>query len=334
MQLVWPEKGRCVRLTPHGPQVGDPRPGSGHVEAVEAVGDASLAAGWEERENLLVQGDAADVLSTLLGTLEGRVDLVYADPPFNTGTRYSAFDNAFDHGVWLSLLEERMRLVYRCLRPGGSLYLHLDPTESHYAKVLLDEIFGREAFMREIIWRIGWVSGFKTMQKNFVRNHDVILYYVKPGGEVTFHKTYLPYPKGYRRRQGKPGRVLGYPLEDTWNASSADPLPSIQIMSFSGEKTGFPTQKNENLVDRIVTTSSREGDVVLDPFAGSGTTAAVSHKRRRRYVAVELDEEAVQVAASRLRRVVAGEDRHGITQAAGWPGGGGFVVARWVEGRG
>jgi 16S rRNA G966 N2-methylase RsmD len=334
MRLEWDGRGRPVGIDPAtgGFAFVDRPPAPGAIVAVEAVGDARIDAdgGWRTRENLLVEGENALALVTLMPVLEGRVDLVYIDPPFNSGAtgRGSPYANAMAHELWLSMMEERLVLLWRALRPGGSLYVHLDENEVHYAKVLLDEIAGRESFVREIVWRIGWISGYKATQRNFVRNHDTILYYVKPGGPVTFEKVYVAYREGYRRRAGAASKAGGYPLEDTWNTSANDPLHSIQIMSFSGEKTGFATQKNEALVDRIVRSSSHEGDLVVDAFAGSGTTAAVCHKRGRRYVAIEVDGAAMAIIDRRLRAVVAGSDRHGVTAAAGWTGGGGYVRAR------
>jgi adenine-specific DNA-methyltransferase len=334
IRLVWPSRGQIVRADPAS---GRPRyvaqaPPAGRVEVVRAAGDATLVSGatWDGTTNLLVEGDNADALRALSPHLEGVVDLVYVDPPFNSGSsaRGQVYDNAMAHEMWLTMMEERLALLWRALRPGGSFYLHLDENEVHYAKVLLDDIAGRQSFVREIVWRIGWISGYKATQRNFVRNHDILLYYVKPGGPVTFEKVYVPYRQGYRRRSGAPSKGGGYPLEDTWNASANDPLHSIQIVSFSGEKTGFATQKNESLVDRVVRSSSREGDLVVDAFAGSGTTAAVCHKRGRRYVAVELDGAAVDLIERRLRAVVDGKDRHGITKVATWRGGGGFARAR------
>jgi 16S rRNA G966 N2-methylase RsmD len=308
-------------------------PPAGWLVPVEHVGDLPTSEGALVDANLLVEGDNADAMRALMAGIEGRVDLVYADPPFNSGVSGSVkapYANAMAHDVWLTMMEERLALAWQALRPGGSLYLHLDENEVHYAKVLLDEIAGRESFVREIIWRIGWISGYKATQKNFVRNHDTILYYAKPGGPLTFQKVYVPYPEGYRRRQGAASKGGGLPLEDTWNSSANDPLHSIQIVSFSREKTGFPTQKNEALLDRIVLSSSREGDLVLDPFAGSGTTGAVAHKRGRRYILLEIDPDAVETAHRRLSEVVAGTDRRGITEAAGWRGGGAFTRARLV----
>lgn len=334
VRLVWPNRGESVRTDPATGRAGyvAAPPVPGRLEVVSAAGDAPVGAGdgWDGRSNLLVEGDGADVLRALGPDLWGRVDLVYVDPPFNSGPsgRGRGYENAMAHEMWLTLMEERLTLLWRALRPGGSLYLHLDENESHYAKVLLDGIAGRDRFVREIVWRIGWISGYKATQRNFVRNHDTLLYYTKGGGPVTFEKVYVPYPEGYRRRSGAASKAGGFPLEDTWNASANDPLHSIQILSFSAEKTGFATQKNEALVDRVVRSSSRAGDLVVDVFAGSGTTAAVCHKRLRRYVVADVDPAAVALAERRLRAVVDGTDRHGITREAGWRGGGGFARAR------
>ena len=338
IRLDWPSRGRPVRLDPATGALryvdAVPPPGRLRLEARVAAEGTAAADGTEtawEADNLLVEGDNADSLRALAPAIEGRVDLVYADPPFNSGPSgvlKTPYANTVDHELWLSMMEERLTLVWRALRPGGSLYLHLDENESHYAKVLLDEIAGRPNFVREIVWRIGWISGYKATQKNFVRNHDTILYYVKGGGPVTFEKVYVPYPEGYERRQGAPSKGGGFPLEDTWNASANDPLHSIQIVSFSKEKTGFPTQKNEALLDRIVRSSSRPGDLVLDPFGGSGTTGAVAHKRGRRYILLEANRETVDLCERRLAQVVAGTDPRGITAAAGWKGGGSFARLR------
>jgi hypothetical protein len=167
--------------------------------------------------------------------------------------------------------------------------------------VVLDEVFGAAAFQREIIWRIGWVSGFKSRAKNWIRNHDVILFYAKGGARsLDFRKEYVGYPAGYVRRDGVPPSGPGYPIEDVWNGSDLDRLDSIQIMSFSREKVGFPTQKNENLVTRIVSASSGPGDIVLDCFVGSGTTAVVAEKLGRRWIACDASPIAIHATRKRL----------------------------------
>lgn len=294
------------------------------------------SAGWT---NKLIWGDNKLALSALTnGPLRegieaaGGLKLVYIDPPFDVGADFSvevavgateiteepsvlaelAYRDRWGRGPdsYLSMMAERLRLIYSLLADDGSIYVHLDPRIAAYMRLLLDEIFGVESFQREIVWRIGWVSGFKSAARNWIRNHDVLLYYVKDPKNVVFNKEYLPYPQGYVRRDGKPPTGLGYPIDDVWNASLAeqalvgeDSLDSIQIKSFSGEKTGYATQKNESLLRRIIRASSNDGDLVADFFAGSGTTMAVAEKLGRRWIGVDLGRFAIHTCRKRLVQV-------------------------------
>jgi hypothetical protein len=273
------------------------------------------SAGWRNR---LVLGETERVLPGLHRELEGKVALVYVDPPFDTGGAFDflatvpgaaegtpriaipAYRDARGLDAWLAWFHEIATQLRHLLVDGGSLYVHLDAHAAHYAKVLLDEVFGPEAFQREIVWRIGWVSGFKSRVRGWIRNHDTVLFYAKGGRPATFHKEYIPYPTGYVRRDGAPPRGPGYPIEDVWNASELDRMDSIQIVSFSGEKVGYPTQKNESLVSRIVRASSNPGDIVLDGFVGSGTTSVVAEKLGRRWIACDASPIAVHTTRRRL----------------------------------
>jgi hypothetical protein len=307
-ELIWKGKSRRSaqrrRWTSPAPLLTD-----------EEYGDVRKDA-WANR---LVLGDKSAVLPGLVDELRGKVSLVYIDPPFDTGGAFHfqatipeapegaprikvpAYQDARGLDVWLQWFFETAELLHVLLADHGSLYVHLDAHVAHYAKIVLDEVFGARAFQREIIWRIGWVSGFKSRAKNWIRNHDVILFYAKGGGRgAPFHKEYIPYPPGYVRRDGVPPRGPGYPLEDVWNASDLDRLDSIQIVSFSGEKVGFPTQKNERLVARIVSASSNPDDIVLDCFVGSGTTAVVAEKLGRRWIACDASPVAVHATRKRL----------------------------------
>lgn len=313
-ELTWPGKRRP----------GDaPAP---RLRLLETVGGARIVpARWPAPDavwrNQLVWGDNLAVMRALRAAYAGRIALVYIDPPFATGADYvqrvpvartagavarAAFRDrwAAHRADYLQMLYERLVLVYELLADGGALYVHLDPTMSHYVKVILDEVFGPEGFQREIVWRIGWVSGYKSAVPNWVRNHDTILYYTK-GRPAVFNKEYVPYAPGYRRRGG--GRGRGYPIEDVWNANpceqalrGAESLDSIQIKSFSREKTGFPTQKNESLLRRIVRASSCPGDLVADFFCGSGTTLVVAEQLGRRWLGVDVSAQAVAAARRRL----------------------------------
>ena len=175
----------------------------------------------------------------------------------------------------------------------------MDEKRSHYVKIILDEVFGSNNFRREIVWRIGWISGYKSKANQWIRNHDIILYYTKTSSSV-FNKEYIPYPNDYRRRDGSAPQGQGYPIEDTWNCSDLDTMNSIQIMSFSSEKVGYPTQKNENLLERIIKASSNPGDIVFDCFMGSGTTQAVAMKLGRRFIGADINVGAVHTTTKRL----------------------------------
>jgi adenine-specific DNA-methyltransferase len=281
-----------------------------------------------ESNNRLIRGDNLLALEALVRRAPGSVALVYIDPPFATGNRFAlarrvgdkrqgteaelrlpAFDDAWDGGLagFLRMLDPRLRLIHQLLAPTGSLYVHVDPTVGHAVKLLLDEIFGAECFQREIVWRIGWVSGFKSRARNWIRNHDLIFYYTKDPQQFTFNKLYVPHPAGYERRAGEPAKVPGVAIDDVWNAGTSEleltgreSLDSIQIKSFSREKTGWATQKNESLLRRIISASSNPGDVVADLFAGSGTTAVVAAQLGRTFVVCDHADAAVQITRGRL----------------------------------
>jgi len=168
---------------------------------------------------------------------------------------------------------------------------------------MLDEIFGKEQFQREIVWRIGWISGYKAKAKNWIRNHDTILYYVKNKTDFIFNKDYIPYPKGYTRRDGSEPEGQGYPIEDTWNCTELDKMDSIQIMSFNTEKVGYDTQKNENLLERIILASSNDDSIVADFFCGSGTTLAVAERFGRKWIGADLGRFSIHTTRKRMLQV-------------------------------
>ncbi|PRR75084.1 DNA methyltransferase [Neomoorella humiferrea] len=303
IKLVYPGKKREDDLLAETP--------AAHLKSVKAFFIGSN----NEWHNMIIWGDNLTALKTLLQWKEqGKlinadnspgVRLIYIDPPFASKQEYistqeeRAYQDRLSGAGFIEFLRQRLILMKHLLADNGSIYIHLDEKKSHYIKVIMDEIFGENHFQREIIWRIGWLSGFKTQAKNWIRNHDVILFYTK-SDDFIFNKIYLPYPEGYTRRDGSPPRGPGYPIEDTWNCYELDRLDSIQIMSFSGEKTGFPTQKNENLLERIIRASSNPGDIVLDAFAGSGTTLAVAEKLGRRWIGIDNGKLAVYTMQKRL----------------------------------
>jgi len=282
-----------------------------------------------ETQGLLFHGNNKDVLAWLLAHgYRGKVNLIYIDPPFDSGADYVRkvqlrgvstakvegeahslgeqiqYTDIWANDMYLQFMYERLLLLKELLADNGSIYVHMDHNQVHYIKLVCDEVFGRENFQREIIWRIGWVSGYKSQAKNWIRNHDTILFYSKNRADFTFNKEYIPYPEGYTRRDGSIPEGEGYPIEDTWNCYELDRMDSIQIMSFSGEKLDFPTQKNENLLSRIIRASSNPGDLVLDCFVGSGTTSGVAQKLGRRWIAADINKGAIQTTSKRLQTII------------------------------
>ncbi|MGO1874836.1 DNA methyltransferase [Agrococcus casei] len=278
--------------------------------------------------NRLIYGDNLLAMAALLAgdegtpSLRGKIDLIYIDPPFDSKADYRtkitlpgttidqkptvleqfAYSDTWSDGTasYLAMITPRLVLMRELLSERGSIYVHLDPTVGHYVKIVLDEIFGKRNFQREIIWRIGWISGYKSAAKNWIRNHDDIYFYVKDRDHFHFNKQYIPYPDDYVRRDGNRPTGQGYPIEDTWNSSEMDRLDSIQIMSFSKEKVGYATQKNESLLERIITASCPEGGIVADFFVGSGTTSAAAEKLGRRWVVSDLGKPAAMITRKRL----------------------------------
>lgn len=214
------------------------------------------------------------------------------------------------------LVEMAIRLleIHRVIKPTGSMYLHCGPAVSHYVKVVCDHIFGPENFRREIAWRSGWVSGFKTAVNNWVRNHDVILYYVKDvDSSFTFNKelAYKPHPPGYSRRGESPEDASkGYSIEDVWGAprggfdQEEKDVWSPWIKSFSKEKTPYQTQKPLALLRRIIKVSSNKGDLILDPFCGCGTTVVAAAELDRRWIGIDITHLAIAEIKNRLKDIL------------------------------
>jgi site-specific DNA-methyltransferase (adenine-specific) len=263
----------------------------------------------------VVLGDNLDVLRTVP---DGAATLVYLDPPFNTGRtqqRHAStavraadgpvmgfqgrayerirgdlmrYDDRFDD-YW-GFLEPRIVEAWRVLADDGTLYVHLDYREAHYAKVLLDALFGRDAFLNEIVWAYDY--GGKS-RRRWPTKHDTILVYVKDPVRYWFDSSTVD-----REPYMAPGlvtpekRELGKLPTDVWWHTIVSPT--------GREKTGYPTQKPEGVLRRIVQASSREGDLVVDFFAGSGTTGAVASALGRRYLLVDDNPEAVAVMRRRL----------------------------------
>lgn len=265
--------------------------------------------------NLIVEGDNLPFIRSLP---DNSFQLIYLDPPFNTGKRqerqslstvlsatgsrvgfkgksYATVKGRVtgyndDFTDYWAFLEPRLEEAWRLLKPSGTLYLHLDYRESHYAKVLLDVLFGRECFLNEIIWAYDY--GGRT-KKRWPPKHDNILVYVKDPASYLFNSEDVdrePYmaPGLVTPEKAKRGKL---PTDVWWHT----------IVSPTGkEKTGYATQKPLGILRRIVQASSRPGDWVLDFFAGSGTTGAAAAQLGRHYVLVDQNPEAIEVMRDRL----------------------------------
>jgi site-specific DNA-methyltransferase (adenine-specific) len=254
---------------------------------------------------------------------EGCAQLVYMDPPFNTGTvrtrrtvatvadaegdrtgfagrRYatrllatSSYRDAFDD--YLGFLEPRLREARRLLHRTGTLYFHIDWREAHYCKLLLDEIFGRDCFLNELIWAYDY--GGKP-RRRWPPKHDTVLVYVKDPEDYLFEADAVD-----REPYMAPGLVT--PEQRERGKRPCDVLWHTIVSPTGREKTGYPTQKPVGLLRRFVQASSRAGDLCVDPFAGSGTLGAAAAALGRRYLLMDSNPEAIRVMRGRLAAEVA-----------------------------
>lgn len=359
------------------------------------------------QDNLLIRGDSLHALTSLLrvpefaAQYEGKVKLVYIDPPFNTGQAFAHYDDGLEHSVWLTMLRDRLIQIKRLLRDDGSVWVHLDDYEQHRGRAVLDEVFGTQNFVGTFIWEKLYARKSNTPVSN---NHDYIHVYAKsrafapkklapsseqlsryrnrdndprgPWQSVSFHvRTDNPERRGdYRYEITLPsGRVVLPPngrhwngkrsryeallaSNDLWFGEDGDSLPRykqfldletiglVPATIWSRVEVGdneeskhevqalfpetadvFSTPKPERLIERVIHIGSNPGDIVLDCFAGSGTTAAVAHKMGRRWVTCEWSADNIATfTLPRLEMVVGGKDPGGVTEKTGWVGGGGF----------
>lgn len=337
----------------------------GQVPNIPNAFNAALDGGsWMNRlvygDNLLtMQALLAGDPQTGLPSLRGKVDLIYIDPPFDSKADYRtpitlpnasfsqrptvieqfAYADTWEEGTisYLKMIYPRLMLMKEMLSEKGSIYVHIDWHIGAYVKVVLDEIFGKENFRNEIIWKRGTVKGGKAVGNQFARNHDMILYYSK-GNDYVYHTQYLPYSEEYIKQRytkndndgrgpytdqaigtrseeslvemAKDNRIFitstgkrrvkyylseakGIAMDDSWNDIS-------EVNSMAKENVGYATQKPEALLERIIKSSSNEGDLVCDFFGGSGTTAAVAEKLGRRWITCDIGKPASLVMRKRF----------------------------------
>ena len=351
-------------------------------------------------DNRLVKGDNLLALKALEAEFAGKVKCVFFDPPYNTGSAFTHYDDGLEHSIWLGLMRDRLEIIRRLLAEDGSLWITIDDNEAHYLKVLCDEVFGRRNYMTSVVWE---KDKGRRSDTTFSASHDYILIYVKNPELFGKVRNLLERTEDQESRYRNPdndprgpwlqgdngtaksasegsrfpvtlpsGRVVVPPPSRGWSFSretlelarqegrvyfgaKGDGMPIIKRYLSSvqagvvprtwwtADEAGhnqeakrdhlnkllrdiepFPTPKPERLLRQILTIATNPGDLVLDSFAGSGTTGAVAQKMGRRWIMVELGEHCHTHIVPRLQKVIDGQDPGGVTQATGWQGGGGF----------
>jgi DNA modification methylase len=265
--------------------------------------------------NKLILGDNLEILKTIESET---VDLIYLDPPFFSNQTYEviwgddgekrSFEDRFAGGIdhYINWLKNRVRQMHRILKPTGSIFLHCDWHASANIRVdILDKIFGRNNFRNEIVWHYRrWTAN----SNNFQRLHDTIFWYSKSNNNYTFNPLYTPYTeKSLKRKQNYHTRIKGddiYVTEiDERGVRENDVWTDIQLLnSQSKERIGYPTQKPEKLLERIIKCTTKEGDLVLDPFVGGGTTIAVANRLNRKWIGIDQSVMAIKVTDLRLKK--------------------------------
>ena len=303
----------------------------------------------ESLDGWLIHSENYQALNTILPKFKEKVQTIYIDPPFNTGSDF-IYKDKFQNSSWLTLMDNRLQLGKQFLGDSGGIFLHLDWNANYYGRILLDNLTGRENFINEIIWRIGWVSGYKTQADAFVRNHDTIFLYAKNKNSYLFNKekSKIPYKsfsinnikkqineiiaiwginkaritstkinfKDYSGKVYKIGLVEKtgkYNIEDTWNSNEYEDINSNKIKRNAKEYTpngSNITQKPEDLLMRIVTLTTKPKDIVLDFFAGSATSVAVAHKLNRKWIGIEEGSYFYTDCLWRLKHVLIGNSKH------------------------
>lgn len=349
-------------------------------------------------DNRLIFGDNLLALKALEQEFTNKVKCIYIDPPYNTGSAFEHYDDGIEHSLWLSLMRDRLEALWRLLAEDGAMWVNLDDNEGHYAKVLMDEVFGRDKFRACITWQRKY--SVSNNFKGIASICDYILVYAKP----KFVNNLLPRSQDSIDRYSNPDddprgpwkavdylnqatpaqrRNLCYDIVNPntgevikntrkawkydpgthkmhvaekrlwWGRDGKNSVPALKLF-LSDVRDGmtphnwwphdevghtdeakkeqmalipddpFGTPKPERLLKRIVEITTNPGDLVLDSFAGSGTTGAVAHKMGRRWIMVELGEHCHTHIIPRMKKVIDGEDQGGISKTVNWKGGGGF----------
>lgn len=383
--LDWVNKNQAKEITRAVPY---------HLLKQESIhGDISGA----NADNLLIQGDNLLALKALIPFYAGRIKCIFIDPPYNTQSAFEHYDDKLEHSQWLSMIYPRLVLLRDLLAENGSIWVTIDDNESHYLKVLMDEVFGRHNFVTNIAWQKAYTSNQTAL--HISNTHDHVLVYAKHHASLKVGKVsrtddqkakfknpdndprgpwkaenlsagkfysagqfpitgpngdiFLP-PKGRFWRcnadqykawlddkritfglQGTGRPMLKKYLREmtdgltpnTWwehEQFGSNKEASIHLKELSADQTEvFATPKPEKLIQGILELATEAGELVLDSFLGSGTTAAVAHKMGRSYIGIEMGDHARTHCIPRLQKVINGE-QGGISKAVEWKGGRGF----------
>ncbi len=356
----------------------------------------------DQFDNKLIFGDNLLALKALEAEYAGKVKCVFIDPPYNTGSAFTHYDDGLEHSIWLGLMRDRLEVIRRLLSEDGSLWITIDDNECHYLKVMCDEIFGRSSFISNVVWqkkyapandalwlsdshdhvlvyaknrtiwrpnklprtqeqddlyknldndpRGSWMSDNYTCAKSAYERPNLYYAITNPntGEEIwpkktrvwafdkVSHQKHIIENMIYWGKEGKnstprlkkflsslksPGRVAAtiWLYEEVGHTQDAN--REQQLLNSSDP---FKTPKPERLLERVLTLATNAGDLVLDSFAGSGTTGAVAHKMGRKWIMIELGEHCHTHIIPRLQKVIDGSDQGGISKAVNWQGGGGF----------
>ncbi|AMV32141.1 Modification methylase MboII [Pirellula sp. SH-Sr6A] len=354
-------------------------------------------------DNRLIFGDNLLALKALESEFTGKVKCVFIDPPYNTGSAFTHYDDGLEHSIWLGLMRDRLEIIKRLLVDDGSLWITIDDNEAHYLKVLCDEVFGRGCFVTAFIWKK--VDSPNDNKVPITPDHEYLLCFTKTPGARPFKQKQddsilsayrkpdaesdRPYRDRLLKKNGKnslrsdrpsmffpltaPDGTEVLPIHDDgrearwamgkagvdelikkneliWKKrengwipytreyapnSPARPYPTIwndldttrQTKSHQKKLFGedvFDTPKPEDMLKRVLDISTNPGDLVLDSFAGSGTTGAVAHKMGRGWIMIELGDHCHTHIIPRMKKVIDGQDPGGVTEVTSWKGGGGF----------
>ena len=380
LELTWVGKDKRPRLEPR--ILLEDHKKSYHAE--KCVTDNDIF------DNKLIFGDNLLALKALESEYAGRVKCIYIDPPYNTGSAFEHYKDNLEHSQWLDMMYPRLELLRELLAEDGVIFIQIDDDEQAYLKILLDEVFGRNNFINNIVWKrrggsanpknrlntvtdhVLWYSKTSHYKVNhiFSMNDDITQEYIKKrfinidNTGRRFMKSPIQSPnyrpnliydyKGYKTPAK--GYSISYELMQKWDLEGKLSFPhsktqNINRKIYLDEYKGQPVsnlwcdikvinpmskeradfdggQKPEAFIHRILSLVTKEGDLILDSFGGSGTTAAVAHKMRRRWIMVEFGEQCHTHIIPRLRKVINNTDPAGITKITEWKGGGGFRYYR------